>query len=70
MPTKADVEAAFGKVSNILTSKAEVLRSLKTGESFSWRQEATEEIAFPKQGLSFTLKTNVVTSFEIYRKPR
>ena len=62
--SREDVELAFGAVTQSLTNFADFPRLPDTNQPFSFRGE---KLYYRRLGLIFTLKSNTVTDFSVYR---
>jgi hypothetical protein len=66
--SKAQVEQVFGPVSAVLTNSAEALDYRKQGKSFvEPLNDAEVKVWYPKKGISFIVRSNVVILFHIYQ---
>jgi hypothetical protein len=62
------VETIFGTTSRVATNAAEALAFRRSSQSFVHRRgERIEELWYPSAGMAFVLKSNVVTSFQIFK---
>ncbi len=62
------VEAIFGITSRVVTNAAEALVFRRKRQAFvHGRGNGVEELWYPTEGVSFVLKSNVVTSFQIFK---
>lgn len=65
--TRAQVEVVFGRAVPVF-NETDARRLLSNGTAYVFTNNASTELAYPQQGITFVLVSNVVNRFVVYRK--
>jgi hypothetical protein len=65
--SRREVEANLGVIDNYATNLQTIAPFARVARPYWWKTPwGTEDLAYPNQGISFSIKSNEVISFEIY----